>query len=223
MRLKLWGAMLVLIAVAAVPIARAASISVRKGQVGGPPTIPVGKPLEGQELTPALVIGRGRQYDGPMEIVAFGFRDTDQGLKQYCSRFEYLTTRDIAFGPCGADPEEQLSGKNEIQIDCEQQRISPKHLRWTEVGGRVAPNVARVRVKFHRFHSSQLQHTKAIVARVSGALQQKLGQPVPFGVFNARVPGLAPFLGFRAQALDANGNVIGVDRHRHPRILTCDR
>ncbi len=223
MRLKVWGAMLVLIALAAVQVARAATVSVGKGRVGGPPTIPVGKPVEGEKLSPALVIGRGRQYDGPMEIVAFNFRDTDQPLTQYCSRFEYLATRDIALGPCGADPEEQLTPDNEIQIDCEQQRISPKNLRWTEVGGRVAANVARVRVRFHRFHSSRLRHIKATVARVSGPLQQKLGQPVPFGVFDARVPGLVPFLGFRTQALDANGNVIGVDRRRHPRTLTCDR
>jgi hypothetical protein len=217
MRLRVWGVALVLIPVTAVPVARAVSSSAGKGQIGGPPTIPVGKPEEGQKVTPPFVIGRGRQYDGPMEIVAYGVL-SDEPVKEYCALFEYLTTRDVererggGVG-CGLDPQEPLTGNNEIQIDSGVQRLSPRHLRWTEVGGRVAPNVARVRVRFHRFHSSQLRHIKAIVAHVSGALQQKLGQPVPFGVFDARIPGLAPFRGFRAQALDANGNVIGTDRH----------
>jgi hypothetical protein len=213
MRLKVWGAILVLLVVAAIPVARAASSSARKGQVGGPPTIPVGKPDEGRKVTPAFVIGRGQSYDGPMEIVAYGMRDSEVPGKEYCVLLEYLTTQDVEFGICGVDPREPLSGNNEIQIDSQIQLISPKRLRWSEVGGRVAPNVAQVRVTFHRHGSSKLFHSNAIVAQVSGALQQKLGQPVPFGFFDARVRGLAPSRSFHVQALDANGNVVGSDNH----------
>jgi len=77
------------------------------------------------------------------------------------------------------------------------------------VGGRVSPDVAAVRLYFHRPGSKKQHRVDAIVAQVGGDLQNRLKQPAPFGFFYARVRGVMPFGAFKAQALDAEGKVIG--------------
>jgi len=204
------GAVAILLAAIAVPLAGAATTSAGKGQVGGPPTLPLGPADEGKKITPALVIGRGRAYDGPVEIVAYGWRPPEDALsegKEYCVWIEYPPD-DIEYGTC-ASPLEPLEGSGAIQVDSEVQLLTPKRLRWTNIGGRLTPDVATVRVFFHRHGSEKRFHLKATVAQVGGRLQQRLDQPAPFGYFNVKVRGLVPFRSFRVQALDAGGQVIG--------------
>jgi hypothetical protein len=47
------------------------------------------------------------------------------------------------------------------------------------------------------------------VAQVDRDLERRLKQPAPFGFFYAKVRGLVGFGEFHAQALDAEGRVIG--------------
>jgi hypothetical protein len=203
-----------LLAAIAIPLAGAATTSAGKGQVGGPPTLPLGQADEGKKITPALVIGRGSSYDGPVEITAYGWRappDTGSTGKQYCVWVEYLPD-DIQSGTC-ASPLEPLDSGGPISIDSELQGISPKPRRYTAIGGRLTPEVASVRVSYRRHGSKKRFHVKAIVAQVSGKLQQRLGQPGPFGYFDAKIRGLVPLSRVRAQALDASGHVIGSADH----------
>lgn len=208
------AAMAVLLAVSAVPLASGATTSANKGQVGGPPTLPLGPADEGKKVTPAIVIARGHTYDGPVEIAAYGWKpppDDPIGGTQCCVWIEYPRTRDIIFGTC-SDALDQQGARGPIDIASEDQQFSPKLRRNTQIGGLVDPEVARVRVSFHRKGRRHRSHVRALVAKVDGDLQQKLKQPGPFGYFNVKVRGLVPFKTFRAQAFDANGNLIDTDK-----------
>jgi hypothetical protein len=126
----------------AAPLAAATT----RGHVGGPPTRPLEPPL-GPKQTPALVIGRGRQPNGHMEIVSYGARGTAPNERELCTWVEYVPGETI-FGGCGAVGE--LKEEHVVSIELFSQTIAPKAKRSTEIGGLLAPNVASVELRFQR-------------------------------------------------------------------------
>jgi hypothetical protein len=209
----LLGAVAALLAAIAVPLAGAATSSAGKGQVGGPPTMAIGglSAEEGKKTTPAIVIGRGHAYDGPVEIAAFGFKpppDDPVGGKQFCVLVEY-PPRDINFGSCGSALEPLEGGA--IEINSQQQALGPKPVRYTEIGGVINPEVAKVRLFYHRHGDKKRAHV--VIGHVTAELQNKLKQPALFGYFDAKVRGLVGFARFRARAYDAGGHLLDVANH----------
>jgi hypothetical protein len=89
------------------------------------------------------------------------------------------------------------------------QRVAPKHARFTAIGGRIAPDVAAVRLYFHRHGSPKRSSVEAILGRVDCDLHRRLKQPAPFGFFYAKIGGLVRLSAFKAQALDLSGKIIG--------------
>jgi hypothetical protein len=192
-------------ALAACALAAAAFGMSGRGQVGGPPTIELGPPDEGRRTSPALVIGRGRTAGGPAEIVAYGWRGPDDSdPEDFCVWVEQLPA-EILFGACGAAPPRAGSIGMEMKI----KRIQPRSVRATFIGGVVSADVASVRISFRRPDSSKRFRARPVLGRVKGDLQQRLRQPAAFGFYYAQVNGLVSFRHVRAEALDAEGRVIG--------------
>jgi hypothetical protein len=176
-----------------------------KGQVGGPPTIALGPPDEGKQTSPELVIGRGRTSGGPAEIVAYGWEaEEDAGPDYFCVWVEQLPD-EILFGACEVAPQRPGSIGMEMKIKA----IWPKSARATYVGGLVSLDVASVRISFRRPGSDRRFRANPILGWVRGVLQQRLGQPAPFGFYYAKVIGHVKFSQVRAEALNAEGEVIG--------------
>lgn len=178
-----------------------------KGEVGGPPTIELGPPDEGTWTSPSLVIGVGAVIDGPVEIVARGWEaEADSPPADFCV-FVEQPPHELQFGTCGRSLEK--AGRGAVALDMVVQTVAPKFARATSVGGRISPEVAAVRVYFHRPGSKKLHRVNAVVGQADGDLQRRLKQPAPFGFFFGKIRGVIPFGGFRVQALDASGAVIG--------------
>lgn len=157
------------------------------------------------------MIGRGKTFDGSVELVAYGWlapKDTvgSSLRRQFCVWVEYPPA-EIAPGTCGGPLDPTYQGA--LAIDDRIQAFGPPSKRHTEIGGRLSPAVASVRVTYRRPGSARQIRAAAVVAQVGGALQSRLGQPLPFGYFDAKIRGLVPFGGIRAEALDASGQVIG--------------
>ena len=202
----------ILIVLALTSVATAASISAQKGQVGGPPTLPLGKADEGKKVTPALVIGRGPTYDGHAEITAYGWQppaDDPTGGKQFCTWIEYPPD-EIEFGTCG--PAETPPPNGVIDIDSESKIVGgPAKDRWSRASGLITPKVAKVRVTYRR--GGAKKHANAVVGQVTADLQKKLDQPARFGYWDVKLRGSVRFSTVRAQALDADGDVLGSAKH----------
>jgi hypothetical protein len=176
-----------------------------KGQVGGPPTVALGPPDEGKQTTPELVIGRGRTAGGPAEIVAYGWEaEKDSGPADFCVWVEQLPDEILA-GACEVAPGHPGSIGMEMKIKA----IWPKSARATYVGGLLSPDVASVRISFRRPGSERRFRANPVLGWVRGALQQRLGQPAPFGFYYAKVTGHVKFSQVRAEALNAEGEVTG--------------
>ena len=175
-----------------------------KGQIGGPPTIKLGPPVEGKRTSPALVIGRGSTAEGPAEIVAYGWKsEADSAPDAFCVWAEQLPDQ-VLFGTCGIAPFRAGSIGMEMKI----QTVQPRSARATYIGGVISPDVASVRISFRRPGSSKRFKVKPILGQVNGDLQQRLRQPAPFGFYYAQVKGLVKFRHVRVEALDAEGAVI---------------
>jgi hypothetical protein len=112
--------------------------------------------------------------------------------------------KEIDFGMCGPllDPE----GGQKIAIDDRTQALGKPAQRWTEIGGRLTPDVASVRVSCRR--DGRKASGMAVVAQVAGELQAKLHQPTPFGFFDLRIRGEIPWRSIRVQAYDDAGAVL---------------
>jgi len=195
----------VLVATILVAVAMAA----QRGQVGGPPTLALGPPDEGKRTTPDLVIGRDDTFAGPVELVAYGWLAPRDSLpsgprKQLCIWVEYLP-KEIDPGMCGPllDP----NGEQKIAIDDQIQALGKPAQRFTEIGGRLTPDVATVRAFYRR--DGRKVSSLATVAQVTGRLQEKLRQPVPFGYFDLKIKGLVPWHSIRVQAYDSAGAIVG--------------
>lgn len=201
------AAVLVLV-VALCALSMSVSAAVQRGQVGGPPSIPLGPPDEGKRTTPDLVIGRADTPFGTTELVAYGWLAPPDSLpsgprKQFCIWAEHLP-KEISWGMCGfpLDP----SGNQKIAIDSRGGTLGKPAQRFIEIGGRLTPDVASVRIFFSR--DGRKGSSLATVAQVTGELQRKLHQAVPFGYFNAKVRGLVSWHSIRVEAYDSTGALI---------------
>lgn len=195
--------------VATISISVAVAVAVQRGQVGGPPTIALGPPDEGKRTTRDLVIGGGDTSAGAIELVAYGWLAPKDSLplaprEQLCIWIEHLP-KEISPGMCGPllDPE----GNRKIVIDDRTQLLGKPAQRWTEIGGRLTPSVASVRVFYRR--NGHKAAAMAIIAQVTGELQRKLHQPTPFGYFDLKIGGQVPWRSIRVQAYDGVGAVLG--------------
>jgi hypothetical protein len=173
------------------------------GEVGGKPFVrpPVD---EGRRISPALIIGVGEAFDGPLQLVAFGWKapvDEAGGRHQYCVWIESPPDKTPNFGAC-RNPQHR-PGNGHITIDDMNQLVWPKSQRYTEVGGALAPDVAEVRVTYKS--PEGIRTVPSTVAQVRGTLRRKLKQRAPFGFYVARIPGLVKFQDIRVTALDARG------------------
>lgn len=189
------------------PEGEAAPKAPRKGEIGGPPAFRLGPPDEGVRTSPELVFGTGRTIGGPVQLVAYGWEAWDSSPGDFCVWIEHVRRREKESGTCGIALSQE--GSSPIAIDLEAQIVGSKPARATIVGGRISPDVAAVRIYFHRAGSRKRHHLDAVVGQVSGDLQQRLKQPAPFGFFYAKVHGQARFRALYAQALDADRHVIG--------------
>lgn len=194
------------IILAAVLSSAVAFASPGKGEVGGPPTIPLGPPDEGSKASPALVIGVGSALERTVELVAYAWKAPADlaGAGDFCVWAEQPPS-EVEYGTCAS----ALGGASPIAIDMQTQLVVPKRARFTAIGGRIAPEVAAVRLYFHRHGSQKRSSVEAILGRVDGELQRRLKQPAPFGFFYAKIRGLVRFSAFKAQALDSSGRVLG--------------
>lgn len=185
----------------------AAAASPSRGEVGGPPSIKLGPPDEGTQTSPALVIGVGSVLGYPVQIVSYGWEaEADSPPADFCVWIEHPRGEN-EFGTCDTSLRGSLEGA--ISLDMRIQTLGPVPGRATAIGGRISPDVAAVRLYFHRSGSKKRHQVKAIVAQVDQDLQRRLEQPVPFGFFYAKVHGLVGFGEFHVQALDVEGRVIG--------------
>lgn len=202
------GVALVLV-VSLIGLSMAVAVAAKRGQVGGSPSIALGPPDEGDRTTPDLVIGRDDTSSGTVELVAYGWLAPADSLpygprKQICVWAEH-PPEEISYGICGLplDP----SGNQRIAIDSRIGALGKPAQRFVEVGGRLTPDVASVRVSYSR--NGRKESTMATVAQVTGELQRKLHQAVPFGYFNARLRGRVPWRSVRVGAFDNTGAPLG--------------
>jgi hypothetical protein len=138
------------------------------------------------------VIGRGKTFDGSVELVAYGWlapKDTvgPSSRRQFCVWVEYPPA-EIAPGTCGGPLDPAYQGA--LTIDDRIQAFGPPSKRHTEIGGRLSPDVASVRVTYRHPGSAKQIRIAAVY-------------------FDAKIRGLVPFRGIRAEAFDASGQVIG--------------
>lgn len=198
----------VVVMVLTTTISTSVAAASQRGQVGGPPTIALGPPDEGKRTTPDLVIGRGDTPTGAVELVAYGWLALRDSLppgprKQLCIWVEHLP-KEISPGMCGSllDPE----GGQKIAIDSRTESLGKPAQRLIEIGGRLTPDVATVRISYRRDGHSAAG--MAVVAQVAGKLQRKLHQPTPFGFFDLRIRGRVPWRSIRVRAYDDAGAVL---------------
>lgn len=199
-----------------VMLSKAVAEAAQRGQIGGPPSIALGPPDEGKRTTPDLVIGRATTPFGTTELVAYGWLAPPDSLpsgprRQFCIWAEHLP-KEISWGMCGRplDPE----GNQKIVIDSRGGTLGKPAQRFAEIGGRLTPNVASVRIFYRR--NGRKESSLATVAQVAGELQRKLHQAVPFGYFNARVRGRVPWRSIRVEAYDSSGAVLDTAGHGSP-------
>ena len=179
-----------------------------RGEVGEPPSRPLGPPDEGKRLTPDYVIGRAPQARGHVEIASYGWlAPKDSGApyrKQLCTWIEHVPGS-TDFASCGSGAQMAEEG---FPLRLEMHVEALGHKRTTEFGGMLLPEVATVEVRFHRRGRRKASHAAAIVTQVSGELQERLKQPDPFGYFFAQVKGLISQRVMTVLAFDEEGHLI---------------
>lgn len=201
---------------------RATAAEAKVGEIGGPPTIPLGAPDEGKRTTPDIVIGRGRDFEGGVELVAYGWELTGYAgppQRGVCIWAAYLSSRELNFQGCVLTEESRAGGA--VEVTTGTLKVQPRSERWTQFGGRVAPDVSAVRVTFRRPNRDGSFRVNPIVAQVDGALQQKLKMPEAFGLFTVRVAGLVPRRMFKVQPVRDIGQLWTGQRvpRNRPRLI----
>jgi hypothetical protein len=189
------------IAAVLVGVLAVAAVAKAAAEVGGPPTLDL-KRCD-KEIRPCgdpVVIGVGRHFVGPVEIVAFQSR---LGL---CIEVDIIREGGSGSCPGGIHPPEGRA------ISSGGAAVSFGRLRYTQVEGAVVPGAAAVRVRFRR--EGEIREARGVIAQVAGELQERLGEEEPFGVFEATVRGCVPVRRIRLAALDASGIVVGRTRIR---------
>ena len=183
-----------------------------RGEVGGPPSRPLGRPDEGRRLTPDYVIGRAQKARGHVEIASYGWlAPKDSGAphrKQLCTWIEQVPGSTV-FASCASAAQMTEEG---FPLRLEMDVVAFGHKRTTLFGGMLLPEVAKVEVRFHRPGRRKASHAVAIVTQVSGDLQERLKQPYPFGYFFAEVKGLVGQRVLTVLAFDEEGHLIASTR-----------
>lgn len=197
------AAVAALAVVGAIALGAAGAVAQPAAEVGGKPFVrpPVD---EGKRISPALIIGLGKAFNGPIQLVAFGWKappDEAGGRHQYCVWIESPPQRDPSFGACRNPRHRPANGQ--FTIDDMSQLIRPKSQRYTEIGGALAPDVADVRVSYESPQGTRT--VPSTVGQVKGSLQHRLRQRAPFGFYVARIPGLVKFRDISITALNAQG------------------
>lgn len=185
-----------------------------KGEIGGPPSTRLAPPDQGMQTTPALVIGRGRLFGGPVEIAGAGwsapsFFETPGG-GQLCVWIEYLVDQATS-SMCGPVAQ-TASGEETVYIESLGGGMGGNGSRETEIAGSLAPDVAFIRVSFSRQGTRRLFDADAVVAHVGGELQKCLKQPASFGYFVIKVRGRFIERSLRIRAFDKEGRFVGASQ-----------
>lgn len=182
-----------------------------KGKIGGRPSTRLTPPDQGKQTTPALVIGRGHLFGGPVEIAGAGWSAPKYfetpGGGQFCVWVEFLAELSTS-SMCG--PVAQIaSGKETVYFESFREGMGTNGPREVELTGSLVPDVASVQVSFRRRGNPRIFQTSAVVAFISGELQKSLEQPSPFGYFVIRVRGQFIASSLRIRALDKEGHFVG--------------
>ncbi len=189
----------------------------KPAKVGEPPTRPLSRPADGEQTSPALVIGSGRAYDGWLQIDAYRWNPPAEvgkgGSTFACSWAESETVRRPFYGSCDDVSESgepiTLSGLTSV--------LTPPAGHTTMIDGSLGPGVARVIVSVKRPRSAGGDvKVHAVIAWVRGKLLRALGLPRPFGRFAAKVPGMVNSEHVVVTAYDAHGKRLGADTGRIP-------
>lgn len=192
--------------------AEAASASSTKGTIGGPPSTPLPPPDQGKQTSPALVIGQGRLFGDPVEIAGAGWSAPSYfetpGGGQLCVWIEYLAEQPTS-SMCGPVAQ-RASGNEAIYIESFAEGMGTNGPREVDLSGSLALDVTSVQVSFRRRGSGQIFHANAVVAAVSGELQERLKQPGPFGYFVVKARGKVITRSLRFRAFDNEGHFVGV-------------
>jgi hypothetical protein len=193
------------------PVSPVAVAQKRQGEIGGRPSTRLTPPDQGKQTTPALVIGRGRLFGGPVEIAGAGWSAPKYfetpGDGQLCVWVEYLAERSMS-STCGPVAQ-TASGKETVNIESFREGMGTGVPREAELTGSLAPGVASAQVSFRRHGSRRVFHAKAVVAVVDGALRERLEQPAPFGYFAVKVRGQFVARSLRIRAFDKDGHFVG--------------
>jgi hypothetical protein len=183
----------------------------RQGEIGGRPSTRLTPPDQGKQTTPALVIGRGRLFGGPVEIAGAGWSAPQYfetpGDGQLCVWVEYLAEKSTS-STCGPVAQ-TASGKETVYIESFREGMGAGTPREAELTGSLAPGVASAQVSFRRHGSRRVSHVKAVVAVVGGDLQERLKQPASFGYFAVKVRGQLIARSLRIRAFDGDGHLVG--------------
>jgi hypothetical protein len=172
------------------------------GEVGGPPTL--GGERHPDQETEAIVIGRGRMIDQPVEIVAV---DTYRsGLCVYVDRPEIR----ISVGACVGDPSDSPDVSARLWDWSKPLRGNAE---YSGVSGLVAPEAALVRVRYPRF--GHRRRARAIVARPDSEILSRLNQAKPFAYFYGAARRCIRSRSFVVSARAEDGSLIGRDRGIH--------
>jgi hypothetical protein len=163
--------------------------------VGGPPSDDYERCVGFlRPCTDPVVIGVGRHFNGPVEIVAF---QSSYGL---CIDIDQ---RRGGGGSCAGSP---LPPHGDAIFASGYGRGGDA----SQVSGELRPAVARVAVRYRR--AGQMRRSRGLVAQVAGELLEKVGEPRPFGFFEATVRGCVPPQRFRVAAFDSSGVRLGRSR-----------
>lgn len=197
--------MIILLAMAGVAVAA------QRGTVGGLPTRHLNPPDEGKRLTPERVIATGETIRGRLEVDAYGWERPAEGGEReaaaVCTWIEAPPGSFPFYGTCFA-PEEV---RTPLKILHDSSELGSKSQRNTQIGGPAEANVAKV-VLFVRRPGKSVERTDALLARVSGSLQEELGQTAPFTYFLGVIPGDVRSKYVEAVAYDAQGRKLGSTR-----------
>lgn len=184
-------------------------VAAAQAPVGGPPTSDY--PRCDRIIRPCgdpIVIGAGTTAFGPIEVVA------------YTARLGLCVDVDMRFGSSGGCP--ATRPRSPVDPDGVSGSFSRHGGGYTQLTGTTRPEVAAVRARY--LHRGRWHTAGALIARIEGDLQERLGQPKPFGYFVLTVAGCVEAHRFRVTALAADGTVL--QRTRGPSFPglpdTCD-
>jgi hypothetical protein len=156
------------------------------------PRVPAGS--SNRALSPALVVGRGPAFNGPVEIVA---NDSRLGI---CLWLDHPRQGETSGRCSDANP---ATGGGPVAVNLWARSLTHNYSQWARA---LSPEVRRVGA----FVGGR--RVSGVVAQVGGRLLRRLHQPRPFGYFSVTVAGCVPEQAFRVVAYDARWRSLGSAR-----------